>query len=134
VRSVSLLLKVQQCRKESLRCVYKEDLYKEGCISMAIQAAESGGMVADTPAMAARLKEMHPAPAGGFDYDFSRELLGSIIIRLRRSNQMQSRAQLTATKAPLEAQSTKPKGCGADTRKRPDALDRCHWQWAPPSH
>ncbi len=97
---------------------------------MAIQAAESGGMVADTPAMAARLKEMHPAPAGGFkiffDYDFSTrrdsELLGSIIIQLRRSNQMQSRAQLTATKAPLEAQPTKPTGCGADTRKRPDAL------------
>ena len=46
---------------------------REGCISLAVRTVESSGIMAGTPEVAIKLQEMYPAPAAGFEYDFSRD-------------------------------------------------------------
>jgi hypothetical protein len=53
---------------------------RENCISIAARtladsvAVEGDGVMASTPEVAAKLQEMYPAPAPGFQYDLSSEL------------------------------------------------------------
>ena len=47
---------------------------RENCISIAVRMVEGDGVMAGTPEVATKLKEMYPTSAEGFAYDFSREL------------------------------------------------------------
>ena len=44
------------------------------CISQALKAVESNGMMMGTPEVAEKPQQMCPSPADGLDYDFSEEL------------------------------------------------------------
>ena len=47
---------------------------RQDCISQALKAVESNGMMLGTPEVAEKLQQMCPAPADGFVYNFSNEL------------------------------------------------------------
>jgi hypothetical protein len=51
-----------------------KECVRQDCISQALKAVESNGMMMGTPEVAEKLQQMCPSPADGFDYDFSEEL------------------------------------------------------------
>jgi hypothetical protein len=51
-----------------------KECIRQDCISQALKAVESGGMMMGTPEVAEKLQQMCPTPADGFSYDFSEEL------------------------------------------------------------
>ncbi len=52
---------------------------KENCISIAVRTVEGDGVMAGTPEVAARLQQMYPEPAHGFEYNFAREIAETFV-------------------------------------------------------
>jgi hypothetical protein len=52
---------------------------KENCISIAVRTVEGDGVMAGTPEVAAKLQQMDPEPAPGFEYNFAKEIAETFV-------------------------------------------------------